>query len=139
MISLLRSLLRIMRPKQWTKNAFLFAAVVFDRKLFNFGQGYFTTTVLGFLLFCLLSSSIYSINDVMDIEKDRKHPTKRFRPLASGKLSVPFALGAATFFLLIVFPTSFLLNMPGGPLQLCPPCTDYNAHSIPFRFGLVVS
>ncbi len=137
----LGSLLRLMRPKQWPKNAFLFAAVAFDRKLFDFGHGYFWTTLLGFALFCTLSSAIYVINDMVDIEADRRHPVKRLRPLASGALPIPVAVVTAIGLLLVVLPVSFLLNQPGG-IVLCPPCvpsvTSLWGMLAGQKFGLVV-
>jgi 4-hydroxybenzoate polyprenyltransferase len=119
-------LLRVMRPRQWTKNVFVFAAVVFDRKMFDFGHGYFWTTLLGFVLFCLLSSAVYIINDLVDIEKDRLHPVKRNRPLAAGVLPVPVAVAAVVVLLAIVIGASWMLNQPGG-LELCQPCVEQNA------------
>ncbi|MCS6910158.1 MAG: UbiA family prenyltransferase, partial [Anaerolineales bacterium] len=73
------ALLKTMRPRQWTKNVFVFAALVFDHKLFVLN--YVLVTVAGFALLCLLSSAVYIINDLADIEKDRRHPKKRHRPL----------------------------------------------------------
>ena len=78
------ALLKNMRPKQWAKNALLFAALVFDRQLTNVPA--LLETLAGFMLFCLLSSSIYLINDLIDLEADRRHPKKKHRPLASGAL-----------------------------------------------------
>lgn len=89
-MSILRALLKTMRPRQWTKNAFLFAALVFDGKLFH--RADFLHTLAGFALFCLVSSAVYIFNDLMDIEADRQHPVKRTRPIAAGILSVPLAL-----------------------------------------------
>jgi 4-hydroxybenzoate polyprenyltransferase len=135
-----RDLVRVLRPRQWPKNAVLFAAVVFDRKLLDFGHGYFWTTLLGFVLFCLLSGAIYIINDLVDIEKDRRHPVKRDRPLASGRLPVPVAVAAAALLLAVVFGVSFSLNQPGG-LVICPPCAEQNVALGPIagqKFGLVV-
>ena len=86
-------LLRAMRPHQWTKNALVFAALVFDRKFFDLGP--VADAVLAFIAFCLVSSATYLINDIRDIANDRAHPRKRFRPLASGDLSIPVAAGAA--------------------------------------------
>ncbi len=94
-----KALLKTMRPRQWTKNAFVLAAIVFDGQITN-PQAVWRS-VLGMLLFCLLSSSIYIINDLADIEADRLHPKKRNRPIASGKLpvrvAVPFAIGLFLF------------------------------------------
>ena len=89
----LKLLLKTMRPKQWTKNVFVFAALAFDEKILN--PRYLSSTVAGFILFCLISGVVYTINDLADIEKDRRHPTKRHRPLPSGELSPRFALTAA--------------------------------------------
>ena len=89
----LKLLLKTMRPKQWTKNVFVFAALAFDEKILNLR--YLSCTVVGFVLFCLISGVVYTINDLADIEKDRLHPTKRHRPLPSGELSSRFALTAA--------------------------------------------
>ena len=89
----LKGLIKTMRPKQWTKNAILFAALIFDAKLLR--PKYLLQTILGFILFCLISGVVYTINDLVDVEKDRQHPQKRRRPLASGALSPRFAIVAA--------------------------------------------
>lgn len=99
-----------MRPKQWTKNVLIFAALVFDRQLFQLEP--VLRTGAGFLLLCLASSTIYLMNDIADIEQDRQHPKKKFRPLASGSLSVHIAATAALLFALIAIAASFALN-PG--------------------------
>lgn len=97
----IRLLVKTMRPKQWTKNIFVWAALIFDGKLFE--PTYFLRTLVTFLLFCLVSSVVYTINDLADIEKDRQHPNKRNRPLASGALSPRLArVGAALVFLVTV-------------------------------------
>lgn len=75
-----------MRPKQWVKNSFVFAALVFAKELFYLD--YFLITLWAFLLFCLLSGSVYLINDIFDIKKDRLHPVKSKRPIASGAISI---------------------------------------------------
>lgn len=91
------ALLKTMRPKQWVKNIFVFAALVFDEKLFQLP--FLLRTAAAFVLFCLISGTVYIINDIADREKDRQHPTKRNRPLASGRLSLQVAwAGAAAFF-----------------------------------------
>jgi len=76
---------RLLRPRQWTKNLLLFAALVFARELFDADQVLLAT--LGFVAFCLASSSVYVINDVLDVERDRNHPEKCKRPIASGDVS----------------------------------------------------
>ncbi len=107
---MLRALLKTMRPRQWTKNVFVLAALIFDRQLNN------PTAVLhslaGVALFCLLSSCVYIINDLMDIEGDRNHPKKKNRPIASGKLPVPVAITAAAVILVGTLVLSYLLT-PG--------------------------
>src|SRR3972149_5989819 len=70
-----------LRPKQWVKNLFVFAGVIFSQQLFT---PLFWPALGAFALFCVLSGSMYLLNDVADAEKDRLHPTKRLRPVASG-------------------------------------------------------
>lgn len=91
--TMLLALLKNMRPKQWAKNLLVFAGLVFDRQLTYLPA--FERTLAGFALFCMLSSSIYLINDIIDLDIDRKHSKKKSRPLASGALPVPAAWGAA--------------------------------------------
>ncbi len=87
-------LLKTMRPKQWTKNLIVFAGIIFAQKIF--ADGYLVMTIYAFITFCILSGSGYIINDIIDIEKDRAHPTKKNRPLASGRLSPPLAIAFVT-------------------------------------------
>lgn len=108
------ALLQTMRPKQWTKNAVIFAALVFDNQLFL--PIPFLRTLAGFGLMCLLSSTVYVINDLADIEKDRQHPKKRLRPLPSGRLSKSVAVIAALGLLAVALPLSFLLDWRFGIL-----------------------
>lgn len=105
---MLLALIKTMRPKQWTKNGFIFAALVFDRQLLQ--PIPFFRTLAGFALFCLLSSAVYIINDIADVEADRNHPIKRNRPIASGKLPIPAAVSAATVILLGTFVLAYLLS-----------------------------
>ena len=84
MLKQLRLIIKTMRPKQWIKNVFVLAAVVFDRQLTNTES--LMITLLAMLLFCLASSLVYIINDLADVEADRQHPQKQHRPLASGEL-----------------------------------------------------
>jgi 4-hydroxybenzoate polyprenyltransferase len=116
MQSILLALLKTMRPKQWAKNAFLFVGITFDRQLLHLPA--LGRTLAGFVLFCLLSSVVYIINDLTDIEADRQHPKKRNRPLASGKLPPRTAVSAALVFLLLALPLSFLLSFYFGLLAL---------------------
>jgi 4-hydroxybenzoate polyprenyltransferase len=107
---MLRSLFKTMRPKQWVKNGVVFAALVFDHHLFQ--SAALLRTLAGFGLLCLLSSTVYIINDLADIEKDRQHPKKRLRPLASGALKKEVAIAAAILFPLLAVPLAYLLD-PG--------------------------
>lgn len=86
-------LVKALRPKQWTKNGILFAGAVGAGQLFNTHS--FIRAGAGFVIFCILSSVIYLINDLADAERDRAHPRKRLRPIASGALPIPWAVGAA--------------------------------------------
>lgn len=106
---MLKAILKTMRPRQWTKNVFVLAALVFDRQLFS-AIDPVLRSVGGMLLFCLLSSSVYIINDIKDVEADRQHPVKRNRPIASGQLPVPVAIGALVVLLAITFPIAYLLS-----------------------------
>ena len=96
---MLSALLKTMRLRQWIKNVFIFFALIFDKQLFTLEP--FLRTVAGFFLFCLISSAVYLLNDIADIEADRQHPEKKHRPLASGTLPVGVALGAAILLSLI--------------------------------------
>lgn len=81
----IKAIVKLLRPKQWIKNFFIFAAIVFSGNFFNTHILY--ANVLTFILFCFTSSSIYVLNDIVDIEKDRCHPDKKNRPLPSGRVS----------------------------------------------------
>lgn len=105
-----------MRPKQWTKNGFIFAALLFDIKLLD--VTYVGRTTLAFILFCILSGSVYLINDLTDIDRDRQHPVKRNRPLASGGLSKSWAVSAAIVLPIIALSLSFLLQPLFGLIAL---------------------
>ncbi len=110
------ALLKTMRPKQWAKNGFLFVAITFDRQLNHLPA--LERTLAGVFLFCMLSSVVYIVNDLTDIEADRQHPKKRNRPLPSGKLSVRVAVIAAVVLLVIALPATFLFSLGFGLLAL---------------------
>jgi len=93
--SVFLNLLISLRPGQWTKNLFVFAALVFAQRLTDAGA--VLKAVVGFLVFCALSSTVYLINDVLDREQDRRHPIKANRPIASGALGSGTALTVAAF------------------------------------------
>lgn len=107
---MLLALLKTMRPRQWPKNAVLFAALVFDRQL---GLGHLPATartIAGFIIFCLLSGVVYIINDLADAEADRQHPEKRRRPIASGALSPSVAVAAVGVIMILIVPLSYYLS-----------------------------
>lgn len=105
-----KALIKTMRPRQWIKNAVLFAALVFDRQFTPRHMPEIIHTALGFGIFCILSGLVYIINDITDIEVDRKHPTKRLRPIASGELPLPIARLAAILIPAVIFPIAYLLS-----------------------------
>jgi len=121
---MLTALVKTMRPRQWSKNIFIFAALVFDKQLLN--PDAFLHTLAGVVLFCLISSAVYVFNDISDVKEDREHPRKKGRPIASGKLPLGAAwaagillvagtLALAYFFLPVAFTAVltiyFVLNI----------------------------
>ncbi|MFM7437592.1 MAG: UbiA family prenyltransferase, partial [Snowella sp.] len=88
--------LKALRPRQWTKNLIVFAAPLFA---FSINWQSFSGSLLAFILFCCASSSFYLINDIADVEADRRHPVKCHRPIASGAVSVPGAIAMAVLLL----------------------------------------
>ncbi len=87
------ALVESMRPLHWARNAFVLVALVFDKKLFMWQP--VLRAGAAFALFCLVASGVYLLNDLLDMERDRQHPTKKHRPLASGRLPVPLGALAA--------------------------------------------
>ncbi len=85
--------LKLLRPKQWIKNLAIFAAIVFTGEFFD--VPIFTKVFIGFIVFCGISSAIYIVNDIFDVEKDRLHPFKKFRPLANKDLGISYAISLA--------------------------------------------
>jgi 4-hydroxybenzoate polyprenyltransferase len=98
-----------MRLKQWSKNGFIFAGILFDGKLFD--PDALVRVLAAFGLFSLLASAVYLMNDLVDIERDRLHPKKKNRPLPSGQLPIPMAVSAAILLPIIAI---------GGSLPLSP-------------------
>ncbi len=105
----LLALLTALRPKQWTKNLLLLAGLLFTLDA-KHGAHDFQRAALGFVLFSLLSSVVYLVNDVVDRDSDRLHPKKRRRPIATGELSVTTALTAAAALGTVALVGSFLLG-----------------------------
>lgn len=88
--SLLRDVIRLMRPSHWLKNAFVFIPLIYSKELFD--QERLLLSVRAFLAFCLISSTVYILNDIADRRADAEHPQKRRRPIASGRITVPRAV-----------------------------------------------
>jgi 4-hydroxybenzoate polyprenyltransferase len=106
---MLVALLQSMRPHQWVKNLFVAAPLLFSKNLTNASALLFAAAAVG--LFSLLSSSVYLVNDLFDIEKDRQHPKKKLRPIASGRLTINAARSAAALLIVISLGTSPLLGL----------------------------
>ena len=105
---MLKALIKAIRPRQWPKNGFIFFGLIFDKRLFLLEP--FLRTLAGFFLFCLISSAVYLLNDIADIEADRQHPEKKLRPLASGELPVGIARGTALILALTSLSLGYLLE-----------------------------
>lgn len=125
----LAAILKTMRPKQWTKNLLLFAALLFAKQFTNLqaiGQ-----VMTAFALFCVLSGTVYLVNDVVDREQDRKHPRKCKRPVASGALSPRTAIAAAVVMAPLSIAGCFALNMATGIVA-----TAYLGLTLAYHFWL---
>jgi 4-hydroxybenzoate polyprenyltransferase len=101
-----------MRPKQWTKNLIIFAAVIFGQEICNINI--VLHVIIAFVIFSLLSSCGYILNDIADIEKDRVHPKKKNRPIASGKLPIKFAMSFSIIIIVVCLYSSFILSVKFG-------------------------
>lgn len=122
-------LVRQMRPEQWFKNVFVLAPLVFAKHLTH--PSIIISAIGGFGVFCLLASSIYTINDLVDVEADRVHPKKRFRPIASGRVSV----GAGKVLAGVLFVTA-MIGAALGPWQFLATALGYFALQIAYSFKL---
>ena len=124
-----RAVWRSLRPHQWTKNLVVFAAPALSKHLFE--RGPFEKSVLGFVIFCALSGTVYLLNDVADLERDRLHPRKRLRPIASGALPPRVAVLLSLALGLASLGLSALLGLP---FALC--AALYLALNILYSFRL---
>ncbi len=109
---MIAGILKTLRPKQWTKNSFIFAALIFDLKLFDIDP--LLATGLGFVLLCFISGTVYLINDLVDIKRDQQHPTKKYRPIPSGQVPVNIAILTSIILPAVCLPLSFWLNINFG-------------------------
>jgi 4-hydroxybenzoate polyprenyltransferase len=111
-----RVLLAALRPRQWTKNGLLFVALAFTLNLQE--PFLLVRTFAAFACFCALSSAGYLLNDILDVEADRAHPTKRLRPIAAGQLRVGVAFGVATLLAVVGLAGTFASSLLLGLLAL---------------------
>lgn len=102
--------LKTMRPHQWVKNIFVLAPVFFAKDVFRIDL--LLPAFSAFAVFCLLASAVYTMNDLFDVESDRAHPVKRFRPIASGRVPVGAARILAVALVLVSLAGAFLLSVP---------------------------
>lgn len=108
--AVLLGLLRTMRPHQWVKNLFVVAPLFFAREVFDTSR--VQLTLAAFALFCMISSSVYVLNDLADLESDRAHPVKCKRPLASGRVSIEAARVAGVGLLVLGLLGAVLISLP---------------------------
>jgi 4-hydroxybenzoate polyprenyltransferase len=99
-----------LRPRQWTKNLFVFSGLLFSQNIFDFHLA--LRAIFAFAVFCILSGSIYLLNDIVDLNQDRRHPVKGRRPLAAGRLSVSEATAFFVVFTVASLVASYLLGLP---------------------------
>jgi 4-hydroxybenzoate polyprenyltransferase len=109
MMKKLKIYLQEMRVRQWIKNLLVFAPLVFDQKLLE--TNLILSSILAFISFSLISSSIYVINDICDVEEDRKHPKKKHRPIAAGKISIFQAKILSSLLIILSLSTAYLVNL----------------------------
>jgi 4-hydroxybenzoate polyprenyltransferase len=102
------ALIRSLRPRQWIKNLALFAGLVFSGALDE--RAPLILAIYGFSIFCAASSATYLLNDVFDIDRDKKHPLKRNRPIAAGIIPAPFAIALASLIIILILPLSYILS-----------------------------
>ncbi len=105
---MLKSIIRLLRPVQWLKNGFVFTPLIFSKHLFESNYNY--NALLAFAAFCLISSTVYIVNDIIDREADKLHPEKKKRPIAAGEISISLSLLLAAVLTGFVLFLSLLLN-----------------------------
>lgn len=104
--------IRLIRPRQWTKNGFVLAGLVFSAEAFQLQS--IVAALLAFAVFCALSGAVYAANDVLDVEEDRKHPEKRSRPVASGDIPVRSAITFAALLAVVGLAVGFWIGVGVG-------------------------
>ncbi len=112
----LRNYIRLMRVKHYIKNILIFMPLFFAGKIYDWNE--LSVAVTGFFAFCCVSSSVYIFNDLIDLEKDRRHPTKKYRPIASGQVSVKQAVGLIVVCLFLSILVLVVASNLGGSIFL---------------------
>lgn len=128
-MSLMLAFVQAMRPQQWTKNLFVFAGLVFAAELGNIGK--VLTTFQAFFCFCVLSSAVYFVNDIVDRHRDQLHPRKKNRPIASGRLPLPVARAGFVALSVAGLAWAALLGPEFGGI-----CAGYLVLMLAYTFGL---
>lgn len=127
--STVSGLFRLLRPKQWTKNLLIFAALLFSFE--EIRTETILATLLGFILFSLVAGCVYILNDFVDRERDRQHPVKKYRPMASGQVNPSHALLFGIILLILSVGTAFMMNPLFGVL-----CIVYFLLNVSYSFVL---
>lgn len=127
--STVSGLFRLLRPKQWTKNLLLFAALLFSFE--EIRAETILATLLGFILFSLVAGCVYILNDFVDRDRDRQHPVKKYRPMASGQVNPSHALLFGIILLILSVGTAFMMNPLFGVL-----CIVYFLLNVSYSFVL---
>jgi 4-hydroxybenzoate polyprenyltransferase len=127
--SVFKGLILSLRPRQWPKNVLIFFGLIFSLNFFNIKMD--LLALAAFVLFCLLSSAVYLINDSVDYDRDREHPTKRNRPIAAGIVSRQLAIITAVVLLVVSIGGSFVINIPFGLMSVV-----YLLMNLAYSFGL---
>ncbi len=133
-----KALIVALRPHQWVKNVFVFAALVFARgtrgALFDEHLDDVRRTCFAFAAFCFGASAIYLVNDVLDIEADRAHPTKKRRPIASGAVTIPAALALSVITAALAVVCAYWAD--GSPVLVLPIVVGYMALNLAYSLKL---
>ncbi|WP_339235889.1 decaprenyl-phosphate phosphoribosyltransferase [Paenibacillus sp. FSL R5-0517] len=127
--STVSGLFRLLRPKQWTKNLLLFAALLFSFE--EIRAETILATLLGFILFSFVAGCVYILNDFVDRDRDRQHPVKKYRPMASGQVNPSHALLFGIILLILSVGTAFMMNPLFGVL-----CIVYFLLNVSYSFVL---
>ena len=135
-VGILKSLFYSLRPAQWIKNFFVFLPLIFGKKLLDFQLNF--KTVIAFCLFSLSASVVYLMNDIIDIEKDRIHPIKGLRPIASGKISIRWATAAFFILGILSIALSFKLSVYFGCIVIVYITLNF-LYSIVFQNLIIVN